>query len=210
MNTVYNTRDPLSVIHTETKKCVFVFSADSRLETLNTNGARFLGLQPADAVNRTAREWGAEDLLEGPEWQLLARKHSGAGRQWGIQRVKADLGVAKRRTLILAESLELLWAGERITPERLIQVLTHEINNSLGPIQSIAATLSRMAANYDLPAPFADDLHSGLELIRERSGSLSRFVRNYASALKLPKPVRRAVEVEDLVADAAALENRVV
>ena len=69
-------------------------------------------------------------------------------------------------------------------------MLSHEINNSLTPIKSIAHSIKRMLSRVpDLPR--ADEIQDGLNLIETRSGSLGRFLRAYAQLARLPKPQTR-------------------
>jgi two-component system nitrogen regulation sensor histidine kinase NtrY len=48
----------------------------------------------------------------------------------------------------------------------------------------------------------------GLDVIEGRSGSLSRFLQAYARLAQLPKPVRRAVDVEAWIRRVVELEDR--
>ncbi len=90
-----------------------------------------------------------------------------------------------------------------------MRVLGHEINNSLAPIKSIAASLRGVLARRDRPADLEADLERGLAVIGSRSESLSRFMNAYARLARLP-PVRPTpVRVEEIVARVAALETRV-
>ena len=73
-------------------------------------------------------------------------------------------------------------------------MLSHEINNSLTPIKSIAHSIKRMLSRVpDLPR--AAEIQDGLNLIETRSGALGRFLRAYAQLARLPKPQLRAVEL---------------
>ena len=55
-------------------------------------------------------------------------------------------------------------------------MLSHEINNSLTPIKSIAHSIKRMISRVpDLPR--AAEIQDGLNLIETRSGALGRFLR---------------------------------
>ena len=86
-------------------------------------------------------------------------------------------------------------------------MLSHEINNSLTPIKSIAHSIKRMLSRVpDLPR--ADEIQDGLNLIETRSGSLGRFLRAYAQLARLPKPQLRSVELAPLAHRIAELENR--
>ena len=86
-------------------------------------------------------------------------------------------------------------------------MLSHEINNSLTPIKSIAHSIKRMLSRVpDLPR--AGEIQDGLNLIETRSGALGRFLRAYAQLARLPKPQLREVQVPDLMHRVAELENR--
>src|SRR6185436_16868707 len=86
-------------------------------------------------------------------------------------------------------------------------VLSHEINNSLTPIKSIAHSIKRMISRVpDLPR--AAEIQDGLNLIETRSGALGRFLRAYAQLARLPKPQARSIQVGPIAHRIAELENR--
>ena len=86
-------------------------------------------------------------------------------------------------------------------------MLSHEINNSLTPIKSIAHSIKRMISRVpDIPR--AAEIQDGLNLIETRSGALGRFLRSYAQLARLPKPQQRTVQVLPLARRIAELENR--
>jgi signal transduction histidine kinase len=98
---------------------------------------------------------------------------------------------------------------ERQAWQRLVRVLGHEINNSLAPIKSIAASLGALLARRDRPADLETDLQRGLAVIGARTEALGRFMNAYARLARLP-PVRpSSVAIADIVARVAALETRV-
>jgi two-component system, NtrC family, nitrogen regulation sensor histidine kinase NtrY len=84
------------------------------------------------------------------------------------------------------------------TWKKLIRVLSHELNNSLGPLSSLAHTGAEMARRGDyssLPAVFA--------AIAERSTHLRDFVGGYSTFAKLPAPRPERVEWPSFVSDLA-------
>jgi signal transduction histidine kinase len=91
--------------------------------------------------------------------------------------------------------------------QRIVRVLSHEINNSLTPIKSIAHSIRRMIGRIP-NVPRAAEIEDGLTLIETRSGSLGRFLRAYAQLARLPKPQMRAVACMDLARRIVELENR--
>ena len=86
-------------------------------------------------------------------------------------------------------------------------MLSHEINNSLTPIKSIAHSIKRMISRVpDMPR--AAEIQDGLNLIETRSGALGRFLRAYAQLARLPKPQERPIQILPLARRIAELENR--
>src|SRR5690606_25753045 len=75
------------------------------------------------------------------------------------------------------------------TWKKVIRVISHELNNSLAPIASLAhsgAELLRRGQHERLPAALAT--------IEERARHLEGFIRDYARFAKLPAPRLAAVE----------------
>ncbi|MFO0632055.1 MAG: hypothetical protein U0168_04315 [Nannocystaceae bacterium] len=88
---------------------------------------------------------------------------------------------------------------------RLVRVLSHEINNSLTPIASVAASLRTLGARSPRPSDYDDDVARGLELVAGRAESLRRFMASYARLARLPTPQRSALSVAALVERVAGL-----
>src|SRR5919198_196676 len=103
-------------------------------------------------------------------------------------------------------------AGSRVldaAPEQLLgRVLSHEINNSLAPIKSLAASLQAILDRQPRPPDADDDLRHGLNVIAGRAEALARFMSSYSRLARLPTPQRTALDVEAWVRRVAALETR--
>jgi nitrogen fixation/metabolism regulation signal transduction histidine kinase len=112
--------------------------------------------------------------------------------------------------LVLSDLSQTLREEERRAWQRLIRVLGHELNNSLGPIQSISDSLGSVARR--LPSErlkeWESDLITGLDVIRDRTSALGRFMEAYSQLARLPAPHRQPCEIAGLVQRAAKLEYR--
>jgi two-component system, NtrC family, nitrogen regulation sensor histidine kinase NtrY len=188
---------------------ILAFSLDNRLRLVNRSGALFLERPEGDLVNRTAQELGIEDLLEGPASEVISRVNSETGKRWIVRRTGFRQKGEPHRLVILSEASEALRAEEGLAWRRLVRVLSHEINNSLAPIRSIAHSLGRMASNAELPIPLSEHLSHGLEVIQDRAESLNRFLQNYARVAVAPAPSRRPIALDGLVMRVVTLESRV-
>ena len=90
-----------------------------------------------------------------------------------------------------------------------MRVLSHELNNSLAPIRSIARTLLSLGSRETMPADWEDDVKKGLEVIASRAESLTRFMEAYSKLARLPPPQFRSVDIAPLIERVARLEDRI-
>ena len=129
-----------------------------------------------------------------------------AGGTWEIRPSNVRLTGRPHRLIVMTDVQHALRAEERQAWQRLVRVLGHEINNSLGPIASIAETL-RTGLEQQRPGVELD-LAKGLEVIERRAAALSRFMQSYARLVRLPPPRLAKVDVATWIARTAALETR--
>ncbi len=89
----------------------------------------------------------------------------------------------------------------------MVQVLTHEMMNSLTPISSLSESLESLlrngarapAADATAQAAMADDVAGALEAIKRRSLGLMSFVERYRTVAELPSPKRQTVRMDRLL-----------
>ncbi|HEX7243548.1 MAG TPA: ATP-binding protein [Longimicrobiaceae bacterium] len=190
---------------------VFALDGEDRLRLVNRAGERLLGLPSVRLLGRTAAEVGLEPVRgEGGDESPRTLDHAfpgGSGR-WEVRRAPFRQSGRPHELLVLADVSRVLREEERQAWQRLIRVLSHEINNSLAPIQSIAGTLQKLVAADPPPEDLDDDLRSGLAVIAGRSRALSRFMSSYARLARLPPPERAPLDVGGWVRRVAALETR--
>lgn len=189
---------------------VFAFDPDGRLRLVNQEGERLLGLPAERALGRDAGALGLADALVGDTPRLVELQLAGAGGRWELRRGEYRHDGRPHALLVLSDLTRALREEERQAWLRLIRVLSHEINNTLAPIQSLAGSLGTLLERgaAGVGAAFADDLRSGLRVIESRAQSLGRFLHAYAQLARLPAPARAHVDVAPLVRRVAALEAR--
>ena len=127
--------------------------------------------------------------------------------RFSVRRAVFRLYGVPHTLFVLTDVAEALRQEERLAWQRLIRVLSHEINNTLTPIQSIAGSLrSRVTA----PTPDArQDLLRGLAVIEDRAISLNRFLQAYQQISRLPAPSARSTDLARLLMQVGQLETRV-
>lgn len=187
---------------------VLAFDDGDRLRLVNRAGERLLGQAAARMLGRRADDFELEACLSGEAPRTIAASFPGAAGRWELRRTTFRLGGRPHRLVVLADVSRALREEERQAWQRLVRVLSHEINNSLTPIQSIAGSLGDLLRQEPPPADAPDDLAHGLAVIRGRAAALSRFIAAYARLARLPSPDKKPVEVAAWVARIASLEDR--
>jgi two-component system, NtrC family, nitrogen regulation sensor histidine kinase NtrY len=142
---------------------------------------------------------------------VLQRSFPGSfGTRWEIRRSGFRQQGRPHQLLVLSDLSQTLREEERRAWQRLIRVLGHELNNSLGPIQSISDSLSMVARRSppERSKGWESDLIAGLNVIRDRTSALGRFMEAYSQLARLPAPRRQWCEIGELVRRAAKLEYR--
>jgi two-component system, NtrC family, nitrogen regulation sensor histidine kinase NtrY len=160
------------------------------------------------AIGRTAAEAGIAELLAGEAPRTARLALPGGVGPWEVRRSGVRLSGVPHTLVVVTDVQRALRAEERQAWQRLVRVLGHEINNSLGPIRSIAETLRTGLARAPRPADLEDDLARGLAVIERRADALARFMTSYARLARLPSPRLGRVDVAAWVRRAAELEAR--
>ncbi|MCO4799446.1 MAG: GHKL domain-containing protein [Colwelliaceae bacterium] len=116
----------------------------------------------------------------------------------------------QHKLIFITDIQRLLRDEERQAWQRLVRVLSHEINNSLAPIASISETLKHICEQELSTSDIQDDLQEGLSVISERAQSLNYFIDSYHQLSTLPAPSKSVIGVADFISSVTALYANVV
>jgi len=178
---------------------ILLLDFEGRIEAVNPAAERCLGLPMAKLLtHRPAElpgEWGTalSTLREGqPQVVQLS----------GIQTYRAhcshflDRGFS-RNFVVLEELTQDLIRQEKQAYEKLIRMMSHEINNSIGAINSILQSFGYYTSQLR-PAD-QPDFSEALEVSIARNTHLANFIANFANLVRLPPPQRRPTDVHELL-----------
>ncbi|HTI36147.1 MAG TPA: ATP-binding protein [Vicinamibacterales bacterium] len=186
---------------------VFAIDMDDCLVLVNPAGERLLGRSAGELVGKHARDLRLDRYLTGDSPRLIERPFGPGSGRLELRRSGFRRDGKPHQLLVFADLSRALREEEQQAWQRIVRVLSHEINNSLTPIKSIAHSIKRMISRApDIPR--AAEIQDGLNLIETRSGALGRFLRAYAQLAKLPKPNQRPITIMPLAKRIAELENR--
>ena len=177
------------------------------------------------AANRAARQlFRTDDRVSDPPSSLqdaLARIHPGERAVLKLQLAEPHaaprgyaLSVAGSvgpdgeavQLVLLTDIQAELQAAEAGALRDLLQMLSHEIMNSLTPVTSLAESAHALLTSEDAAAPGTIGVAAdALETILRRARGLDRFVQGYRTLARLPPPAFRPYSLSRLLGEAAAL-----
>ncbi len=208
----------LRKVMAEIDVAVFTFDHERKLRLVNRAGERVLARPAERLLGRTAEELGLAEVMgteprEGdatrdPGPHIIEATFPGRSGRWEVRTGRFRQGGLPHTLLVLTDLSRTLREEERQAWQRLVRVLGHEINNSLAPIKSIAASLTSLLARDPRPADLDEDLTRGLDVIASRTDALSRFMTAYARLARLPPPHPVPVAIGSLIRRVASLETR--
>jgi len=185
---------------------VFAFDAEERLQLVNRAGERLLGQPEERMIGHTAQHLGLAEARALPPGRTLDATFGGSSGRWEVRRGTFRQGGRPMELVVLSDLTRTLREEERLVWQRLVRVLSHEINNSLAPIRSLAGTLTSLLDRQPRAPDAETDLRRGLDVIGTRAESLNRFMASYARLARLPPPVPGDVPVGAWVERVAGLE----
>jgi nitrogen fixation/metabolism regulation signal transduction histidine kinase len=211
-------RDALTLVErviTSMQSPVLAFDNRGCLRLLNPAAESAFQLQRRSVLGMPAAELNLTTLLQAEDETLyanaIASLNDAPQRRWSVRRSTFRLQGVPHTLLVLSDVAAALREEERLAWQRLIRVLSHEINNSLTPIKSLAGSLrTRLQDIPELSSSLAgSELRRGLTVIEERAASLNRFLQAYQQLTRLPAPQLRQVSLGPLLEQVAHLETRV-
>ena len=168
-------------------------------------GKRFEG-EAWDAVIVRLPEALREALTSGHEGLVTleqAGADAGSEEIFHLSQRQFTLQARPHRLILLRRMTTELARQEVATWKKVIRVISHELNNSLAPISSMAHSGAVLLARGQL-----EPLTKVFATISERSTHLAQFIASYARVAKLPLPQRSAVHwpslLERVIAAASA------
>ncbi|MGX5689698.1 sensor histidine kinase [Arcticibacter tournemirensis] len=112
-----------------------------------------------------------------------------------------DRGFHRYFVMLEELSLEILQT-EKKAYGKVIRMMAHEVNNTIGPVNSIIDyAISKRGLQQDAD----DDLREALKVAIDRNNNLNIFMRNLADVVRLPQANRQALDVNQLLTSISKL-----
>ncbi len=128
--------------------------------------------------------------------------HQGQRRLKSLRSQFFDRGFA-RGFLMVEDVTREVRSSERAAYEKLIRIMTHEVNNTIGAANSLLQTC--LDYGQHLPDEERGEFEQALGVVISRADHLARFMREYANVVRLPEPMRAPVDLVRLLREIQVL-----
>lgn len=196
----------LTTVMAELDVAVLAFDRHHALQLANPAAARLFGAPVETLLGQSAHALGCTALLDAVPPRLVSMEFPNAAGRWEVRHSSFRQDGLAHHLVVLSDVSLALREEERQAWRRLIRVLSHELNNSLTPITSIANSLGQYLARGSPDETVRQDIQRGLGVIEKRADGLNRFLRGYATLARLPPPTFTDVDVGAVVARVVQLE----
>lgn len=99
--------------------------------------------------------------------------------------------------IIIEEMTRELIMAERQSYEKVIRMMSHEVNNSVGAVNSVMQSVLSMSDQFN--DDIRSDVSNALEVAMDRNYSMNRFMANFADVVKLPQPQLQQIDLSTII-----------
>jgi two-component system, NtrC family, nitrogen regulation sensor histidine kinase NtrY len=189
---------------------ILILDFDENIYDLNPKALSILNLDKEELKGRPLSPEGNRDVdslhifdnllikaIEKLEKGASTTVNTEGGKKFKIQK-SAFIDRGFQRIFVMIEELTTeIFEAEKQAYAKVIRMMAHEVNNSIGAVNSILDTTYKMEQDADVA--------NALKIAIERNDHLNYFMRNFADVIRLPEPRKEAFDVTMLVKNVATL-----
>ncbi len=178
---------------------IIILDLDNKIEIMNPAAVKILG---GNGHIPDGSPLGELTKSPGPELALLSDGETRIIKINGIQTYKCsrshflDRGF-RRHFILIEEFTKEIITSQKRAYEKVIRMMSHEINNSVGAINSILNS----SLNYkdQLTPEDRKDFDDAIRVAIDRNHGLNRFMANFADVVRIPPPTKEFYDIHDLL-----------
>ncbi|WP_299707747.1 ATP-binding protein [uncultured Pontibacter sp.] len=178
---------------------IILLDFDNNIDSINPAAERFINQKAQQLVGTplgSLPEAWARELVQVQLGQSHTFRMNGI-RTYRCHRAQfIDRGF-QRAFILIEELTEAIIKNERQAYEKVIRMMSHEVNNSTGAINSILDSVQFYTSQ--IAEDQREDFTYALQVAIDRNANLSKFMANFADVVRLPPPNRKQVTVQDLL-----------
>jgi two-component system nitrogen regulation sensor histidine kinase NtrY len=179
---------------------IIILDYDECIHQLNPQALLLLGVEEKGLLGKSIHD------IQHPLIREIGQLSSGESKTInfnGIETYKLqkshfiDRGFP-RFFVMLEELTNEILAAEKKAYGKVIRMMAHEVNNTVGPVNSILQSTLQAHEN-------SAGINNALQVAIDRNHNLNVFMRNFADIVRLPDPHKKAVDLHILLHNTSKL-----
>jgi len=186
---------------------VYLFDHDQCLKMTNLAGANILRSTEKNLIGRSASDLSLAALFDVTSGSVQSLDFGGSSGRWHVRHATLRIRARPARLLVIQSVEPILRKQQAESFTQLLRVISHEINNTLAPISSMAATAQQLlpASAQFTDADLLADIRESLVIIERRSTHLRAFISQYAVLAKIPAPCIQETSLRTVMESSLAI-----
>jgi two-component system nitrogen regulation sensor histidine kinase NtrY len=178
---------------------IVILDYDDNVQQINPKALRILGIEAEQVVGYPVNKHPHplfEHIKHLQSGETLSVKFDGVSTYMLQKSHFIDRGFSRHFIMIEDLTAEIL-AAEKNVYGKVIRMMAHEVNNTVGPVNSIlqsALKTDRLWGGHQF-----NMLKDALQVAVDRNQNLNHFMRNFADLVKLPAANKRPIELHRLI-----------
>jgi two-component system nitrogen regulation sensor histidine kinase NtrY len=173
---------------------IIILDYDEKITDINPRAMKLLDLNES-AIQQSISNLGNPILLQIAQLEIGKANIISAE---GFEKYKCEVSHFihrgfKRKFILIQELSKEILEAEKRAYGKIIRMMAHEVNNSIGAINSILQT------HVEYNTEENSDERESLEIAIERNNSMSSFMKNFAKVVRLPKPYLEKIELNEFL-----------
>jgi two-component system, NtrC family, nitrogen regulation sensor histidine kinase NtrY len=173
---------------------ILILDFDEKIQQINPRAILMLGVEKKGVLGKKLSE------ISHPVIHQIQQLKSGQSRSstfkgavtYKLQKSHfIDRGFPRFFIMIEELTSEIL-AAEKNAYGKVIRMMAHEVNNTIGPVNSIIESVLQKKEHQDAYS-------NALEVAMERNNNLNIFMRNFADLVRIPMPDRKPLNLNLLI-----------
>jgi two-component system, NtrC family, nitrogen regulation sensor histidine kinase NtrY len=169
---------------------ILIFDFDNRLNSLNPSARKFIG---SFSDNLENLKLGELSVKTGGMFDKCATSNNYIFYKNGSEAYRIQNGFFvdrgfDTRFILIEELTHEIYKTEKQAYDKVIRMMSHEINNSIAAVNSVLHTIRPKLEKYEGYAQTVDVCIS-------RNENLNRFMSNFADVVRIPEPKLKPVDL---------------
>lgn len=178
---------------------IIIMDYDENIKQINPKAMQILAIDEKDLLDHSINDLPAGFIKHIKELKTGETKtiKLGGATTYKLQRAHfIDRGFSRDFIMIEELTAEIL-AAEKNVYGKVIRMMAHEVNNTIGPVNSIIQSTLKTDPLWE--GHHSDTLKDALQVALDRNQNLNLFMRNFADLVKLPEANKKRVDLNHLV-----------